>query len=188
MANTQPERPVGGSPAALLAEGTAAGTWTLDSAHSTIAFGVKHFWGLITVRGSFSRISGNATVEPSGAIAAEITVDADSLDTKNAQRDKHLRSDDFFAITDHPTVVFATTELTPGTDDGFHVVGQLTAAGHAERVELDAHVVDATPERATIDARVEIDRTRFGMTWSPMRMSASIATIDLHLRWSKDSS
>jgi polyisoprenoid-binding protein YceI len=185
MASTQPDGPDAGSPAALLAGGRASGTWTLDSAHSTITFAVKHFWGLMTVRGSFSRFTGRATVEQSGAIAADITVDADSLDTKNAQRDKHLRSDDFFDVAGHPSVAFTTTEVTVGSDGWMRVVGSLAAAGHAEQLELDAQVVDATAEQATVDARVEVDRTRFGMTWSPMRMSAAIATIDLHLRWSK---
>jgi polyisoprenoid-binding protein YceI len=192
MSSAQPDQPTTNvTVAAMLADGSAAGTWELDPAASTIAFAVKHFWGLITVRGTFSRYTGHATVDPSGTIAADLTIDADSLDTKHKQRDKHLRSGDFFDIADHPSVTFTTTGTTtgaaPGAGGQFHIAGTLTAAGHSEPLEFDAGISEATAQAAVTDVHTDVDRTRFGMTWSPLHMAAPIAHVDLHLRWNKTS-
>jgi polyisoprenoid-binding protein YceI len=188
MTDTTPEQPdAPGTVAvsALLADGSAAGNWELDPAASTITFAVKHFWGLVTVHGGFSEFEGHATVEQSGTITVELTVDADSLDTKMKQRDKHLRSKDFFDVANTPTVTFTTTAVTAGAGDRFHVTGNLVAAGHGEPLEFDAEVTEATAQSAVVDIHVDVDRTRFGMTWSPLRMTAPIAHVDLHLSWTK---
>ena len=84
----------------------AAGEWTLDPDNSRAEFAVKHFWGLITVRGHFNEIAGELSIDPAGAVAGELRIDAASVDTGNKQRDKHLRSADFFGAEEHPQVVF----------------------------------------------------------------------------------
>ena len=71
---------------------------------------MKTFWGLLTVRGHFDRFSGSYEVGPDGA-TIELTIDADSLDTGNANRDKHLRSTDFFRVAEHPQVRFTSTRV-----------------------------------------------------------------------------
>src|SRR5437763_16259537 len=79
--------------------GLAAGTWRLDPSRSSVEFHVRHFFGLITVKGHFDRYQG--TLQLSGRPAVSLIAEADSLDTNNKQRDKHLRSDDFFDVAEH---------------------------------------------------------------------------------------
>jgi polyisoprenoid-binding protein YceI len=79
----------------------AAGEWALDPDNSRAEFAVKHFWGLVTVRGHFNEIAGELSIDPAGAVAGELRIDAASLDTGNKQRDKHLRSADFFGAEEH---------------------------------------------------------------------------------------
>ncbi len=91
--------------AALLAGGTATGRWVLDPARSRVQFHVKHFWGAITVHGSFAQITGEGTVGADGMVTGRLSMDAASLDTKNSRRDRHLRSADFFDADRHPYAV-----------------------------------------------------------------------------------
>src|SRR5271170_3419766 len=80
----------------------APGTWSLDPAGSTVDFHVKHFWGVITVHGHFDQIDGQGTVDEAGGISGELRIGAVSLSTKNAKRDQHLRSAEFFDAEHHP--------------------------------------------------------------------------------------
>ena len=86
------------------------GAWRLDPARSSVEFGVPNFYGLMTVKGRFERFEGTLSLgtEP----AAQLTIDAASLDTGNARRDKHLRSPDFFDAENHPHVRFESTSVT----------------------------------------------------------------------------
>ena len=83
--------------------------WKLDPAHSSIEFAVKHMM-IATVRGRFSKFDVTADIDPNdlSKTKAEVTVDVASIDTREEQRDNHLRSGDFFAITEHPTMTFIT--------------------------------------------------------------------------------
>src|SRR4029077_796597 len=100
-------------PAGLIASGTATGRWVLDPAGSRADFYVRHFWGAITVHGWFDRMTGSGTVAPDGALTGSIAIAADSLDSGNGQRDRHLRSADFFDVTDHPEVIVTLASATP---------------------------------------------------------------------------
>ena len=82
--------------------------WSIDDCESFVEFAIKTFWGLTTVRGRFDRSDGTYEVGPSGT-KIELTIDADSLDTGNGTRDKHLRSNDFFGVDEHPHVRFTST-------------------------------------------------------------------------------
>jgi polyisoprenoid-binding protein YceI len=81
--------------------------WSIDDAESSIEFAVKTFWGLTTLHGRLDRFDGWYEVGPD-ATTVELTIDADSLDTGNETRDKHLRSADFFRAADYPQVGFST--------------------------------------------------------------------------------
>jgi polyisoprenoid-binding protein YceI len=98
------------------------GTWRIDPDRSSVAFQVKHFWGLATVKGAFTRYEG--TLDLSDTI--ELTVDAGSVDTNHAKRDKHLRSDDFFGVEQHPSIRFVSSRATLDGEH-LHVHGQLNA-------------------------------------------------------------
>jgi polyisoprenoid-binding protein YceI len=162
------------------------GTWVLDAAASRFEFQVKHFWGLITVKGSFERAEGQASVDASGAIAATLQIDAASVESKQKQRDKHLRSADFFHAEQHPTITFATRKVTVLAPDRLHIEGMLTVAGHAELVAFEARLTTAGAS-LVVDAQVQVDRTIFGMTWSPMGMAARSALLVVRAQFSKAS-
>ena len=154
----------------------APGTWSLDPAASAVEFHVKHFWGLITVHGHFERIEGEGTVDEAGNVSGRLRIDADSLTTKNAKRDRHLRSTDFFDVENHPTMVVTVRGLVP--EESGVLTGQVTleAAGHSEDIAPTVEVAAATPGAVTLRTATVIDRSVFGMTWSPLKMASSEAS------------
>jgi polyisoprenoid-binding protein YceI len=174
---TEPEP---GQPAAhamtLARNGELAGQWKLDPQASQAEFRVRHFWHAITVRGSFTEISGEGTVGPDGTASGTLVIAAASLTTNNKQRDKHLRSADFFDAGNHPRVTVTVRQATPGAGGQLTAEGTLEAAGTAEPVTFTAEIIEASPDAVTLRASLTIDRSRFGMTWSPLRMAAMDAT------------
>jgi polyisoprenoid-binding protein YceI len=159
----------------LLADGTATGNWVLDAAGSHAEFGVKYFWGAITVRGVFERMTGAATVGPDGAVTGRITFDAASLNTKNKQRDKHLRSGDFFDVDNHPQAVLTVTSARPAGPADLQCQGTLEAAGHPRPISFTAHIQEANTQAIVLTASLEVDRSEFDMTWSPLHVASMTA-------------
>jgi polyisoprenoid-binding protein YceI len=102
-------------------------TWTLDPTRTTIEFAVRHAWGLSAVRGHFTRFDGSAVVGPEGP-AVHLRIDADSVDTGNGTRDRHLRSWDFFDAVQNPDVEFTSTSVDRGAEGNFSVTGELRGA------------------------------------------------------------
>jgi len=170
---------------ALVRDGALAGRWLLDTRASRVEFRVRHFWGAVTVRGWFERLDGEGVVGPDGKVSGQLVMDAASLDTKNKQRDRHLRSGDFFDVQDHPRVVVAVSraELTHGAQ--LAAEGELEAAGVREPLSFTAEVVDASPDAVTLKAELTVDRSRFGMTWSPLRMTSMQATGSVTARFTR---
>jgi polyisoprenoid-binding protein YceI len=161
---------------AKLHSGELLGRWVLDPAASTAEFRVKHFWGAITVRGRFDHMTGEGTVDAAGTISGQLTIDASSLTTKNSQRDKHLRSADFFDVEKHPTVVLAVTGAAdPEAVGQIAFNGTLEAAGRTTPVSFTARAEESGENAVTIRADLVIDRTIFDMTWSPLGMAAKEA-------------
>ena len=156
--------------------GTFAGQWTLVSGQSTVEFANRHFWNAMTVRGRFEQVSGEGTVGPDGTVTGQLVIDAASLTTGNNQRDKHLRSADFFDVEKHPRVVLSITRARLSDAATLNVEGMLEATGVAEPVSLTASVVTASPDEVTLRGELDIDRGKFGMTWSPLRMSSMRAS------------
>lgn len=165
-------------------DSSTASTWELDATQSTFEFRVKHFWGLMTVRGYFRQVEGQAEVDASGAISATVRIDAASLDTKQQQRDKHLRSADFFHVEKHPTVAFTARKVTTQSADRLRVEGDLTAAGHTQPLAFEARLTPAG-DRMIVEADVTVDRTAFGMTWSPLGMASSTALLVVRAQFNK---
>lgn len=155
-----------------LADGTAVGSWVLDPAGSAAEFRVKHFWGAITVRGTLGPMAGEAAVSPDGTVTAQISFDTRSLDTGHEQRDKHLRSADFFRTDEHPQAVLTVTSARPVDPDGLECQGALDVAGHARPVTFTAHIQEATGQAVALTAELRVDRAEFGMTWSPLHMAS----------------
>src|SRR3954471_22792166 len=129
------------------AAGLADGSWRLDPTRSSVAFHVRHFYGLMTVKGEFADYDG--TLDLSAEPAVELTLQAASLDTKMAKRDVHLRSGDFFDVEQHPQIRFRS-DSAHLDGDTLTVHGQLHAAGRSIPLELDATVRE-------LDGELEIE-------------------------------
>ena len=141
--------------------------WNADPDGTTVEFAVDHLWGLHTVRGRFRSFHGAYVVGPGGA-EIELIVDAASIDTGIAARDRHLRSADFFDADEHPQVRFRSTRVTGLGSGDVHVSGELEAAGVVVPLAFDAsvRVIDGELE---LEATTSVDQRRFGMSQGPLR-------------------
>ena len=140
------------------------GAWRLDPARSSVSFHVRHFYGLMTVKGEFADYEG--TLDLSATPAVQLAIQAASLDTKLAKRDEHLRSEDFFDVERHPQVRFVSDSARLDRDT-LHVRGVLDAAGRQIPLEFDATVREMDGE-LEIEAVTDADHRDLGMTWSPL--------------------
>jgi polyisoprenoid-binding protein YceI len=162
-------------------ESWAGSHWQLDRAQSTAEFRVKHFWRLITVVGHFDRFDGTLDFDADGTRVA-LTIDAASLDTGNATRDRHLRSADFFAVTEHPEVQFTSSAVTDTGDGRLAVSGELEAAGKRIPIGFDARLHPLDQQTIEIEAIATADQRQLGMTWSPLGMLRPPATLHVKAR------
>jgi polyisoprenoid-binding protein YceI len=153
--------------------GLGTGTWVLDPDNSSVEFRTKTFWGLMTVKGTFSKYEGH--LDLSGDPAVKLTIDAASLDTKNKKRDTHLRSADFFDAETHPQVTFESSEAS--LDGGqLHVDGTLSAAGSEIPVKVIANVT-TTGDGHELEASTTVDHRKLGMTFNQMGMIRDDSTL-----------
>ena len=112
-------------------------TWQIDPAHTEVGFAVKHMM-IATVKGRFADVSGTITlddVDPAGS-AVEVTIAAASVDTRQEQRDQHLRSADFFDVEKYPELTFRTTESRRTSERLYEVTGDLTMRGVTRRISV----------------------------------------------------
>lgn len=149
----------------------AAGTYNLDVAHSRIGFVVKHMM-VSKVRGSFGDFTGSVTIaENPLESSAELTIKTESLTTGVADRDGHVRSDDFLAVEKYPTITFKSTRVVSHSGDEFTVVGDLTIRDVTKEIELTVEYGGAgtNPWGQAVwgySITAEIDREEFGLSWN----------------------
>lgn len=164
---------------AQLADGSLAGKWMLDNGRSTVALQSKSMWGLVPVKGVFHELNGTAAITSAGEITGQIDVAAGSVDTKNAKRDTHLRSDDFFLSEKYPVITFALDSLTP-TAEGASVSGSLTVRDQSRPITFPASVSGLDDGAIALDAAVQVDRSQFGLNWNQLGMASTKNTITIH--------
>ncbi len=145
--------------------GLPIGTWNVEPSGSRLEFAVKTMWGLATVKGRFERFEGQLEVGRDRA-RGELTIEASSLDTGHPKRDTHLRSADFFDVSDHPTVSFVATAITPRPGQDLTISGDLTVAGQVVRTQLPVHVTREEQGRLHLATRLTVTREQVGMTWN----------------------
>jgi polyisoprenoid-binding protein YceI len=172
------EQPAATALEALLQDGTLAGSWTLDAARSTVLLNTRHSWGLRPLQVVFQQVAGSGTVTPAGEVTGVVTVTAESVDTQNARRDKHLRSADFFDIAAYPDFTFTADSATPAAG-GVRIAGSLTVRDRTQPVSFDAKVTTADGE-VQLDGEIPINRADFGMTWNFIGIAAMNSTIVVH--------
>ena len=149
----------------------AADTLVVDRSHSQAEFQVRHLFS--NVRGRFGAFEGAISVDPDRPEASSVrfTIDASSIDTDNADRDKHLRSSDFFDVENHPTITFTSESIRATGKDRYAVTGTLTIRGVAKSVTLPVSFLGQGKDpwgnvRAGYSTSVTLNRKDFGMLWN----------------------
>jgi polyisoprenoid-binding protein YceI len=148
-------------------------TWVIDPVHSSVEFAVKHMM-VATAKGRFTGLSGTVQLDPANPATAsvEAVVDLTSVDTGNAQRDGHLRTDDFFNAEQFANATFRSTRVELSDDETAKVYGDLTIRDVTKEVVLDVefegHGQDAYgKQRAGFTAQTAINRLDYGIKWNP---------------------
>ncbi|MEV7012177.1 YceI family protein [Streptosporangium sp. NPDC051022] len=147
------------------------GAFKLDVAHTRIGFVVKHMM-VSKVRGHFDQFSGSVTVADNPLdSSAELAIKAESISTGVADRDGHLRSEDFLAVEKFPEITFRSTRVVGYSDGEFTVLGDLTVRDVTKQVELTVEYGGAgtNPWGQSVwgfSITTEIDREEFGLTWN----------------------
>jgi polyisoprenoid-binding protein YceI len=176
---------------------TAVSAWAIDPAHSVAEFKVKHMM-ISNVKGQFSGISGTLDRHEGDVTKSqvEVAIDAASVSTRDAQRDAHLKSAEFFEVEKFPTLLFKSTRVIPKSQDELSVEGELTIHGvtHAVRFAVEGPTLPAKDPwgntRIGVSATTTINRKDYGLTWNTALETGGIlvgeeVTITLDLQFVK---
>ncbi len=148
----------------------AVGTYGLDPSHTRIGFAVRHM-AVSKVRGGFNRFEGTLDLaEDPVDSTVSVTIEADSVDTRDENRDNHLRTNDFFDVPNHPTWTFVSTAIRPVDATHWKVDGDLTIRGTTRPVTLNAELEGVVKDpygnhRVGFSAKASIDREEFGVAF-----------------------
>jgi len=148
------------------------GTYTIDPTHSRIGFVARH--AMVTkVRGSFNEFEGTGSFDADNPTAAQLqlTIKAASIDTRNADRDGHLRSNDFFDMDTYPEITFASTAVERTDDDEYRVTGDLTIKGVTKPVTIEFEYSGTAVDpygntRIGLDGKTTVNRKDWGVSWN----------------------
>ena len=151
---------------------TATGTYAIDPSHSRIGFVARH--AMVTkVRGSFNEFEGSGYFDAENPSASHLrlTVQAASIDTRNADRDGHLKSNDFFDMETHPEITFVSTAVEAISDDEYRVTGDLTIKGVTKPVTVDFEYTGTAVDpfdntRIGLEGKTTINRKDWGVNWN----------------------
>lgn len=179
----------------MTAVATATGTtWAIDATHASVEFAIKHLM-ISTVRGRFSDVAGTVQLDEDDLAnsAVDVTINVASIDTRQKDRDAHLRSADFFDVERFPVITFKSTRASRDGDGELRVDGDLSIRGVTKPVTLrvteEGRGRDPWGgERAGFSATTKINRRDFGLTWNQVLETGGIAvgeevkiSIDLEL-------
>ena len=148
------------------------GTYILDPVHTRIGFSARH--AMVTkVRGAFNAFEGGATLDfadPTKS-SAHLTIQTASVDTRNEQRDGHLRTNDFFDAPNFPTISFVSTSVQQTGDETFELVGDLTIKDVTRSVTLDLEFTGAAKDpfgntRVGFEGGTTIERSDYGVKFN----------------------
>jgi len=146
--------------------------WIVDPTHSAIEFSVKHMM-IAKVKGSFNKFEASILANPSDLTTAEIDfiVDVASIDTRNADRDNHLRSADFFDVEKNPTLTFKSTKIVKTDEDEYDVTGNVTLNGvtQEETFSITFEGQGKDPwgnEKAGFSGKGKVKRSDYGLTYN----------------------
>lgn len=163
---------------------TLTGDYDIDSAHSRLGFAARHAM-VTTVRGAFRTFSGSVHLDeqhPENS-HAHVEIDASSITTGSDDRDKHLRSADFFDVETHSTLVFDSTKAEKVGEDTYRLTGDLTIKGVARPVTVDFEFTGATVDpwggfRTGFEGRATVNRKDWGLAWNVALEAGGILVSD----------
>ena len=148
-----------------------AATYQIDAEHSSVTFKIRHLFS--NVQGTFNKFEGSFDFDAAQPEAAQTqaTVQAASIDTNVAERDKHLQSPDFFDVAKFPTLTFKSTQFEKISDQKGKLSGNLTIHGVEKPVEFDVDILGEGKDpwgnvRAAFTATTKINRKDFGLNWN----------------------
>ncbi|MGY5763974.1 YceI family protein [Brachybacterium sp. DNPG3] len=155
-----------------MTEPSLAGTWAIDPTHTRIGFATRH--AMVTkVRGAFNDIAGIAEFTDAGTEGAtvSVTVQMASIDTRNTQRDEHLRGADFFDVENHPEMTFISHSLEEVDENGYIVTGDLTIMGKTRNISIPLRFMGINTDpfgfvRAGFEGTRRLDRRDWGITYN----------------------
>jgi polyisoprenoid-binding protein YceI len=146
--------------------------WAVDPTHSSIDFSIRHMM-IAKVKGAFKQFEASIEADPEDLTTADISfsVDAASIDTRNDDRDAHLRSADFFDVENHPKLTFKATKIERTGDGEYDVTGDLTIRGVTRSETFKATFEGAGKDpwgnhKAGFSAEGTIKRSDYGLTWN----------------------
>jgi polyisoprenoid-binding protein YceI len=160
-------------------------TYKIDARHSSAQFAVTHLT-ISTVRGEFHAVNGTVIVDDSDVSrsSVNVTIDASTIDTREPDRDKHLRSADFFDVVNHPAITFVSTRVEPGTPGKLKITGDLTIRGVTKAVVLEVSVPKSPirdpwgMQRTAVSGTTKINRQDFGVAWNKTLDSGGVVVGD----------
>jgi polyisoprenoid-binding protein YceI len=164
-------------------------TWNLDPPHSAAHFAVRHL-GISTVRGAFSKVSGTVQYDPAHPeqTVVDVTIDANSVDTRVEMRDKDLRSPNFFDVEKYPTITFKSKKVEASGSGKLNITGDLTIHGVTKEVVLHAEgpsgpIKDPRGnQHMGATASTEVNRKDFGVNGAPGGVGDNITiTLDVEM-------
>lgn len=173
--------------AALLSLPAVAGTTTfkIDPQHSAAEFAVTHLM-ISTVRGEFHQVNGTVILDDSNLSksSVSVTIDASTVDTREPDRDKHLKSPDFFDVAKYPSITFNSTKVESAGAGKLKVTGDLTIRGVTKQVVLDVTAPKPTIkdpwglQRTAVSGTTKINRQDFGVAWNKSLDSGGVVVGD----------
>jgi len=159
-------------------------TYKIDVDHSDIMFKVKHLM-ISTASGIFKKFDATLEIDENDLTKATVTfeADVDSVDTKNEQRDAHLKSDDFFNAEQFPKLTFKSTSIQKTGDDEYKLTGDLTIRDITKQVELKVEYNGSTKdpwgqERMGFEVSGKINRKEYGLKWSAVTEAGGLVVSD----------
>lgn len=161
-----------------------SGEWRIDPDHSRIGFSTRH--AMVTkVRGAFNDIEGTIKVDAENPLnsTTSVTVKVASIDTRNQQRDEHLRTNDFFDAPNHPEITFESNRVDQIEEGNFIVTGNLTIRGITQELSLPIEFLGVERDtfgmlRAGFEGSRRIDRQQFGVRWNTALDSGGLLVSD----------
>jgi polyisoprenoid-binding protein YceI len=176
---------------------TAVSTWSIDPSHSSVHFKVRHMM-ISNVRGEFRTVRGDLRLNDADITQSKIDIEIDtsSIQTRDEQRDAHLRSQDFLDTERHPLLTFRSTKVEKAGADALRVQGHLAIHGVTRTVELNVDGISpATKDpwgnvRIAASASTVISRKDFGLTWNAALEAGGVLvgdeiTIDIDVQFVK---